>query len=58
MKTTIELNEKDIIDILAKYFKIPSNYVRVEVRKDTEGYGITEHFVNNVYAVISKMDLE
>ena len=55
MKTTIELNEKDIAEILAKYFYTSPDNVRVEVRRDIEGYGIMEHFVHNVYATISNV---
>lgn len=56
MTTTIELNEKDIAEILAKYFYTSPNNVRVEVRQDIEGYGMMEHFVHNVYATISNVN--
>lgn len=55
MTTTIELDRKDIVEILAKYFYTSPDNVRVEVRRDIEGYGMMEHFVNNVYATISNV---
>ena len=55
MKTTVELNEKDIAEILAKYFYTSVDNVRVEVRQDIEGYGMMEHVVHNVYATISNV---
>lgn len=55
MKTTIELNGKDIAEILAKYFYTSPDNVRVEVREDFEGYGMMEHVVHNVYATISNV---
>lgn len=55
MTTTIELNEKDIAEILAKYFYTSPDNVKIEVRKELKGYGMMEHYVCSVYAKISNI---
>lgn len=55
MTTTIELDRKDIAEILAKYFSTSSDNVKIEVRKELKGYGMMEHYVCSVYAKISNV---
>ena len=55
MTSIVELNEEDIAEVLAKYFYTTPDNVRIEVRKEMEGYGIMEHFVHNVYATITNI---
>lgn len=39
MKYFIELTESDIKTIIAEHFDVSSSNVRLEIKKQTEGYG-------------------
>lgn len=54
MKTTIELDEKDIAEIIAKRFEVNPKDVRVIAKKSYEGQGPMEHEVFRCHATVTK----
>lgn len=54
MKTIIELNKKDIEQIIAKHFEVSADDVDVSVIQESEGYGMGEHTVYVAEAKVEK----
>ena len=52
MKHTIELNAKDIQQLIAKEFDVKEEQVFVAIRKVYSGYGIGEHEDYKIYATV------
>ena len=52
MKHTIELNAKDIQQLIAKQFDVKEEQVVVAIRKVYSGYGIGEHEDYEIYATV------
>lgn len=57
MKYFIELNEMDIKNIIAEHFDVPSSNVRLEIKKDYEGYGPMEHEVHVAKVVVEGVSI-
>lgn len=53
MKQTIELDAKDIQQVIAKEFNVKEEQVTVAIRKVYSGYGIGEHKDYNIYATVN-----
>lgn len=53
MKQTIELNAKDIKQLIAKWFDVKEEQVVVSLNKVYSGYGIGEHKDYEIYATVS-----
>lgn len=56
MKKIIEINEKDISEIIAAYFHVKQSDVLVRVESVYEDYGHFEHKVNKCFARIIMED--
>ena len=54
MKHTIELNAKDIQQMIAKEFDVKEEQVIVSISKVYSGYGIGEHKDYKIYATVNK----
>lgn len=54
MKQTIELNVKDIKQLIAKEFDVKEEQVIVSISKVYRGYGIGEHKDYEIYATVNK----
>lgn len=54
MKKIIELNKKDIEQIIAKHFEVSVDNVNVSVKQESEGYGMGEHTVCVAEAKVEK----
>lgn len=54
MKCTLELNQEDIRQIIANQFKVDLPYVNVTTKKQSKGYGPTEH---DVYEAAATLDI-
>ena len=52
MKQTIELDAKDIKQLIAKEFNVEEEQVVVAIKKVYSGYGIGEHKDYRVYATV------
>ena len=52
MKHTIELNVKDIQQLIAKEFAVKEEQVVVAIKKVYSGYGIGEHKDYQIYATV------
>lgn len=52
MKHTIELNAKDIQQLIAKQFDVKEEQVVVAIGKVYSGYGIGEHEDYEIYATV------
>ena len=52
MKHTIELNAKDIQQLIAKEFDVKEEQVVVAIKKVYSGYGIGEHKDYEIYAMV------
>ena len=52
MKHTIELNVKDIQQLVAKEFDVKEEQVIVSISKVYSGYGIGEHKDYQIYATV------
>lgn len=57
MKYFIELNEADIVQIIADHFEVSSTNVNLDIEKQTVGYGPMEHDVNVVKVVVEGVSL-
>lgn len=57
MKYFIELNEPDIVQIIAEHFDVPTGNVSLEIEKQTVGYGPMEHDVNVAKVVVEGISL-
>ena len=53
MKQTIELNVKDIKQLIAKEFDVKIEQVIVSISKVYSGYGIGEHKDYEIYATVN-----
>ena len=53
MKHTIELDTKDIKQIIAKEFDVKEEQVIVSISKVYSGYGIGEHKDYEIYATVN-----
>ena len=53
MKQTIELNVKDIKQLIAKEFDVKEEQVIVSISKVYSGYGIGEHKYYEIYAMVN-----
>ena len=53
MKQTIELDAKDIKQIIAKEFDVKEEQVIVSISKVYSGYGIGEHEDYEIYATVN-----
>lgn len=53
MKQTIELNVKDIKQLIAKEFDVKEEQVVVSLSKVYSGYGIGEHKDYEIYATVN-----
>lgn len=53
MKQTIELNVKDIKQLIAKEFDVKKEQVIVSISKVYSGYGIGEHKDYEIYATVN-----
>ena len=53
MKQTIELDAKDIKQLIAKEFNVEDEQVVVAIKKVYSGYGIGEHKDYKIYATVS-----
>lgn len=52
MKQTIELDAKDIKQLIAKEFNVEDEQVVVAIKKVYSGYGIGEHKDYQIYATV------
>ena len=52
MKQTIELDTKDIKQLIAKEFNVEEEQVVVAIKKVYSGYGIGEHKDYQIYATV------
>ena len=52
MKQTIELDAKDIKQLIAKEFNVEEEQVVVAIKKVYSGYGIGEHEDYQIYATV------
>lgn len=52
MKQTIELDAKDIQQVIAKEFGVKEEQATVAIRKVYSGYGIGEHKDYEIYATV------
>ena len=52
MKQTIELDAKDIKQLIAKEFNVEDEQVVVAIKKVYSGYGIGEHKDYQIYAMV------
>ena len=52
MKHTVELNAKDIKQLIAKEFNVEEEQVFVAIKKVYSGYGIGEHKDYQIYATV------
>ena len=52
MKQTIELDAKDIKQLIAKEFNVEEKQVVVAIKKVYSGYGIGEHKDYQIYATV------
>lgn len=52
MKQTIELDAKDIKQLIAKEFNVEEEQVVVAIKKVYSGYGIGEHKDYRIYATV------
>ena len=52
MKQTIELDAKDIKQLIAKEFNVEEEQVIVAIKKVYSGYGIGEHKDYQIYATV------
>lgn len=52
MKQTIELNAKDIQQLIAREFDVKEEQVIVSISKVYSGYGIGEHKDYEIYATV------
>lgn len=52
MKTVAQLNQTDIIQIIANYFNVDINKVHFSCYKDYEGIGPMEHEVSKAKAEV------
>ena len=52
MKQTIELDAKDIKQLIAKEFNVEEEQVFVAIKKVYSGYGIGEHKDYQIYATV------
>ena len=52
MKQTIELDAKDIKQVIAKEFNVEEEQVVVAIKKVYSGYGIGEHKDYRIYATV------
>ena len=52
MKQTIELDAKDIKQLIAKEFNVEDEQVVVAIKKIYSGYGIGEHKDYQIYATV------
>ena len=52
MKQTIELDTKDIQQLIAKEFDVKEEQVVVAIKKVYSGYGIGEHKDYQIYATV------
>ena len=53
MKQTIELDVKDIKQLIAKEFNVEEEQVVVAIKKVQSGYGIGEHKEYKIYATVN-----
>lgn len=53
MKQTIELDAKDIKQLIAKEFNVEEEQVVVAIKKVYSGYGIGEHEDYEIYATVN-----
>ena len=53
MKHTIELDAKDIQQLIAKEFDVKEEQVVVAIKKVYSGYGIGEHKDYQIYATVN-----
>ena len=53
MKQTIELDAKDIKQLIAKEFNVEEEQVIVAIRKVYNGYGLGEHEDYEIYATVN-----
>lgn len=53
MKHTIELNEEDIKQLIAKEFDVKEEQVSVSISKVYSGYGIGEYKDYEIYATVN-----
>ncbi len=54
MRTTFHLNETDIKKVIAAHFAVPIEAVSLHQCTVTKGYGLDEHEVTEVSAIIEK----
>ena len=53
MKQTIELDAKDIKQLIAKEFNLEEDQLFVSIKKVYSGYGIGEHKDYEIYATVN-----
>ena len=53
MKQTIELDAKDIKQLIAKEFNVEEGQVIVAIREVYNGYGLGEHKDYEIYATVN-----
>ena len=53
MKQTIELNAKDIQQLIAKEFDVKEEWVAIAIKEVYSGYGIGEHKDYEIYATVN-----
>lgn len=54
MERTFELNENDIINIIAEKFNVSADHVKLHIKIFTEGYGCIEHRKLHLRATIKE----
>lgn len=53
MKQTIELDTKDIKQLIAKKFDVKEEWVAIAIKEVYSGYGIGEHKDYEIYATVN-----
>lgn len=53
MKQTIELDTKDIKQLIAKEFNVKEEWVDIAIKEVYSGYGVGEHKDYEIYATVN-----
>lgn len=54
MRQIIELDEEDIVKIIAERFNADTDQVTINISCESRGWGEGEHSVNTVYVTVRK----
>lgn len=54
MDMVFELNEADVIEIIAKHFVVDQDKVKCNIYMETKGYGLGEHQEPSLKVIVRK----